>query len=887
MNIQLKSILPHLIAVGFFFLVSMVYFHPALSGYTIKSHDVKTYKGMSKEIIDYRKETGEEALWTNSMFGGMPANQISLEAKPWTRFVTKTLTLGLPHPINKIFLTMLSFYILLLSFKVDFKIAIVGAIGFALSSYFIIIIQAGHLTKSLAIAQMSWVLAGVVYSYRRQLYIGLGLFGIGMSLELVANHLQITYYLAMIVLFFALAELYRHIIEKKVKKFIITSFLLLGVGGLSVGTNLVNIWGTLEYGKYTTRGKSDLIKTGTNQTSGLDKDYITAWSYGTGETFSLMLPFVKGGGNQPLFMLHPEAVSEDRLSDRAEDLTPQTANQVLSQIPNETSYWGNQRFTSGNVYVGVILVYLFLLSLVFVKDKAKWFLFAVMILTIMLSWGKNMMWLTDFFLDYVPGYNKFRSPSMILVVAELIIPLLAILFLNDLFKNRDELVEKVKYFYFLTGGLILFLIVLMASPESFFNFFPNGQGNLTLDYIAQVKPELDVQQQMGIVQFYNTEYYPFLKGIRISIFQSDIARAIVFLVLSGAVLLAFIFNKINQIALSIILGILVVVDLWSIDVNYLNTVDYESDDRFWTEKLQSEIPYKIANGDEAIFNAELGQNSEALAEIDQKIKVAKEESVDGLTKLEIDAIRFGVLNKYTNFRVFSMSNPFNESRTSYFYKSLGGYHGAKLQRYQEIIDSCLSRNNMEVINMLNTKYFVEYRQGQGGEETMVQANPNALGNAWFVRNVKVVKNANEELASLKPESGFKAKDMAVVDTKYSNLINTKPTFDSSGYIRMSSYAPNKIIYDFEAKTDQMVVFSEIFYDLGWNAYIDDQPVDHFRTNYVLRGLNVPAGKHKVEFKYNLKSFKISKIVQPIAFILIVLVFVYGIYKKRQENAVEV
>lgn len=882
MKINIKPFLPHLLALVIFIGISMVFFHPSLSGYSLKAHDVTTYKGMSKELIDFRNETGEEALWTNSMFGGMPATQISVEGGGAITSFTRMLYLGLPHPINKLLLTMISFYILLLSFKVDFKLAIIGAIGFSLSSYFIIILQAGHMTKSLAIAEMSFVLAGVVYAYRNKMILGAGIFGLGLALEIAANHLQITYYLALIVLFFVLSELYRHIQNNQIKKFIITSLVLLGVMVLSVGTNAVNLWGTIEYGKYTTRGKSELKTEGKNQTTGLDKDYVTAWSYGTGETFSLLLPFVKGGGSVTLAELHPEAVSLDNLEAQSGELNPQSANQVISQIPNESSYWGNQGFTSGNVYVGAIFVYLFLLSLVFIKDKSKWFLLLIMIITIGLSWGKNMMWLSDLFLDYVPGYNKFRAPSMILVVAELIIPLLGMLFLNYLFKNKEEFKVKITWFYFVTGGLVLFLVVLASLPETFFNFFPSGQGELTLDYIEKVKPELNAQQQMGIVQFYNSEYYPFLKNVRISIFQSDIFRTLAFIILSGIVLLAFTFDKINKTVLTIILGLLILIDIWSVDVNYLNNIDYDNDGKFWVENNESQVPYSISAGDEQIFNAELGQNQMALAEIKQKIKDKNDEREDGLTKKEVDAIRFGVLNKYTNFRVYSLSNPYNESRTSYFYKSLGGYHGAKLKRYQELIDSCLRYNNVEVINMLNAKYVVEYRTDQNGrKQTMTQTNPQALGNAWLVNNVKIVANANEELDALKIENGFKARDIAVVDQKFKSLVKNDISIDPKGFIKMNSYAPNKITYTFSANSEQVAVFSEIFYDLGWKAFIDGKAVDHFRANYILRGLKIPAGDHKIEFRYELNSFKTSKIIQPIAFILILLILGFGIYKKGQ------
>lgn len=889
MNLQLKSFIPHFIAVGIFLAISIIFYYPALNGYSIKAHDVKTYKGMSKELIDYRAENGEEALWTNSMFGGMPGTQISVENKSWISYISYIITLNLPHPINKIFLTMISFYILMLSFKIDYRVGIIISIGFALSTYFIVIVQAGHLTKSYAIAQMAWVLAGVVYAYRRNLLFGAGLFGIGFSMELSGNHLQITYYLAIIVLFFILSELYKHIIENKIKKFIISSSVLLGVGILSLGINSTNLWGTLEYGKYTTRGKSELTNNKENKTSGLDRDYVTSWSYGTGETFSLILPYVKGGANLPLFMLHESSVSDEKLEHLGRNMNNQVKQQVFNQVRNETSYWGNQSFTSGNDYIGIVIVFLAFLTFFYVKDKVKWFLLGVIILSIMLAWGKNFMWLTNLFLDYVPGYNKFRTVSMILVIAELCIPILAALFLNYIIKNKNIINDNINKFYIGAGIFTLFLITLSITPETFFNFFPKGQGKLTLDYLQKIQPDMPSEQQAGVMAFYNGEYYPFLKKVRISIFQSNVYRGLAFLIISIIVLIAFIKDKINIYLLCTILGVIILADMWSIGTGYLNTKDYDNDSRFWVESDKEKIPYKTFSGDELIYQIESANNSKIKEEVERKISEAKEESIDGITPRQISAIKFGVLNKYTNFRVFSVSNPFNESRTSYYYKSLGGYHGAKLKRYQELIDTCLSRNNQKVMDMLNAKYIVQYQNDSKTREqnnTIAQQRPTALGNSWFVNKVEIVDNADKEIVALKEENGFNPKTIAIVDKRYKKLI---PNIDLTGIrdtlatIKMNSYAPNYITYSYNSKTDQIAVFSEIFYDLGWKAFIDGKPVEHFRTNYVLRGLYIPKGEHKIEFKYELTSYNVSQIIQPISFILLMIIFGTGVYKMRKNK----
>ena len=888
MNSTLKSFFPHFIALGIFLALSIAYFHPALDGYVLKSHDVKTYKGMSKELNDYRAENGEEALWTNSMFGGMPGTQISIRQNKTTFSLHNILQLGLPYPIGVVWLYLVGFYILLLSLKIDFKLAIIGAIAFGFSTYFFVIIQAGHVTKTFAIAYMAPTLAGVILAYRGRLLLGLSVFALFLALELLANHIQITYYFVIVILAVVVSEFIRFVKEKQVKQFIKISAMLLAVSVLPILTSLGNLWGTVEYGKYTTRGKSELTNDKANKTDGLDRDYATAWSYGTGETFSLMLPYVKGGGNLPLFMLHEDNVSDEKLESLSGKMNNQVKAQVFNQVKNETSYWGNQSFTSGNDYVGIIIVFLALLALFFVKDTIKWFLLGVIALSLMLAWGKNMMWLTNFFLDYVPGCNKFRTVSMILVIAELCFPILGILFLSYLIKNREEVNQNINRFYIGTGLFLLFLIVLVLSPETFFNFFPEGQGQLSLEYLQQVQPDMPFEQQNEVMAFYNNEYYPFLKDVRISIFQSNVYRGLAFFVLAAVVILGFIKDKLNTIVLSIVLALLILIDMWSINASYLNSNDYDNGSRFWVEANEGELPYEVFSGDENIYQLEVANHPEIEQEVMEKTNAAKDASIDGLSQREMAAIKFSVLNKHTNFRVFSVSNPFNESRTSFFYKSLGGYHGAKLKRYQELIDSCLSRNNQKVLDMLNAKYIVQYQNDPAtGEQngTMAQPRNTALGNAWFVNEVRIVGNADEEIVALKEENGFEPSDFAVVDKRYLATVGNGDlnNRDRSASISMTSYAPNHLVYTSNSTTSQVAIFSEIFYDLGWKAYIDGLPVDHFRANYVLRGLAIPAGEHTIEFKYSLTSYTAGTIVSPLAFIVIILLLGYSIVSYYKEK----
>lgn len=887
MNSHLKSFLPHLVAIGLFLIISIAYFYPALNGYVIKSHDVKTYKGMSKELIDYRAENGKEALWTNSMFGGMPGTQISVQQNKLTGKFRRFMQLWMPYPIGLVFLYLLGFYILMLCLKVDYKLAIIGAIAFGFSTYFFVIIQAGHITKSFTIAFMAPTLGGIILAYRGKLLLGLSVFALFLALELLSNHLQITYYFVFVVLAVVLSEMFRYIKEKQFPKFMKISLLLLGVSILPILTNIGNLWGTIEYGKYTTRGKSELTNDKANKTTGLDRDYVTAWSYGTGESFSLMLPYAKGGGNLPLFMLHESAVDDDKLDELSGDMPQHVKNQVYPQIKNETSYWGNQSFTSGNDYVGIIIVFLAFLALFYVKDNVKWFLLAVIALSLLLAWGKNMMWFTDFFLDYIPGYNKFRTVSMILVIAELCFPILAVLFLSYLVKNREEVNQNINKFFIASGVFLFFLLLLAVTPESFFNFFPKGQGKLTLEYLQQVQPDASPEQQMQTLSIFNGEYYPLLKNVRISIFQSNVYRGLAFFLIAAVVTLGFIKNKINLIALSSIIGILILVDMWSINARYVNSEDYE-DSRFWVEAHEGELPYDVFAGDEMIYQRESASNPVIAKEVEEKLAQAREESEDGLSPRKLAAIKYGVLNKYTNFRVFSVSNPFNESRTSFFYKSLGGYHGAKLKRYQELIDSCLSRNNQKVMDMLNAKYIVQYQNNPQTREqsnTLAQQRPTALGNVWFVEDVNLVENADEEIISLKEENGFDPANIAVVDKRYQSILGNVEQLsrDTNATITMESYAPNHLVYNSNSAKDQVAVFSEIFYDLGWQAYIDGKPAEHFRTNYVLRGLNVPAGEHQIEFKYSLQSYSTASIISPIAFIGILLLLAYGIFSYYKES----
>lgn len=892
MKFDIKKFIPHIIAVVLFLIVTMIYFNPALKGYILKTHDIKMYTGMSKEVVDYRNEFNEEPLWTNSMFGGMPATFVSVRYDSnLMGIVYKVITLNLPRPISIVWLYFIGFYILLLCLKIDPWLSIVGAFAFGFSSYFFIILEAGHMSKANALAFMAPTLAGFILTYRGQILKGVALTSLFFALELWANHFQITYYFMFVVLAYGASELVRFGLKSEWVEFGKRTGVVVIAISLAVLTNVANIWGTAEYTKYSTRGKSELTVNPSGQpdanedkTSGLDKSYILDWSYGTGETYTLLVSDAKGGASVPLGMLHPDNVDSKALQSIYDNLNiaPQYRQQITQDInQREYSYWGNQKLTSGPVYVGAIVLFLFVLALPYVDDKMKWFIVGVTILTIMLSWGKNFMPLSNFFLDYFPGYNKFRAVSMILVVAEFTIPLLGILFLQKLITNRKQVFENIKYFYIASGVVGGLLVLTYILPESFFHFFPAGQGQLTSDFLAQNYPDMPIDQQMSILTFYNDSYYPVVKAVHIDIFKEDVLRSLLFVALAGGLIYLFIIEKIKSAILIAGVGLLILIDMWGVDYRYLNnkpgaTSKYE----YWVEKEEGVLPFYASQGDYDILMNEIGDNEKLMQEISNKINKAKQANGGTLTPAEEQSIWFGVLSMNTDFRVFTTNNPFNESRTSFFHKSIGGYHGAKLKRYQELIEFHIGRNNQKVLDMLNTKYLIQtMTDPQTGQETSVSMPRNsALGNAWFVDQIKYVDNADQEILALADTAGFEPSSIAIVDKRFESLI--KPfSKDPNGSIELVEYKPNHLTYKFKASSDQLVIFSEIYYDLGWQAFIDGKPVGHFRADYVLRGLNVPAGEHTIEFKYELNSYKTGSMISMVSSVLVILLFGFMAYKE--------
>jgi len=781
---RFKKISPHLIVILLFVGISFAYFSPVIQGKMLDMPDIKHHKGMSKEVADFRAETGEEALWTNAMFSGMPAYQISTKSNNnLIQYVVKAISLGIPRPANLLFLYLLGFYLLLLSLKVDYRLSAVGAIAFAFSSYFFIIIMAGHMTKAVAIAYLPMVVAAVLYTYRGKMILGGVLTALSVALELYANHLQITYYLVLVLILIGVVQFIKDLKANNLTSFAKRSGVLVLAALLASGTAVTRLSTTMEYGTESTRGKSELTNNLDNKTSGLDKDYATSWSYGIAETFTLLIPNFYGGASQG-------ALTKDSETYQAIKRTP-NAKQLIKQLP---LYWGTQPFTSGPTYAGAIVMFLFIFGLLFVKSEMRVWILLATIMSIMLAWGKNFMPLTDLFLDYFPGYNKFRAVSMILVIAEFTIPLLGFVALNKFLTtdaSENEKKKPLQLAFYIVGGVSLIFALM---PTLFFDFVGGQDASL-----AKNGWPIDA-----------------LQADRAGLLSADAWRSFIFIALTFGVLWMFLKNKLSSKYVILIVGVLVLADMWTINKRYLN------DDSF-ARKSKVEIPYQATAADQQILR-----------------------------------------DKDPNFRVFNQSvSTFNDASTSYFHKSIGGYHGAKLKRYQELIENHIAKGNMAVLNMLNTKYFIT-------QKGKVQQNSAAMGNAWFVNKINAVANADVEISAL---NGFNPANIAIVDVRFSEqMIDGLDNIGTS--ITLTEYKPNYLKYNSSSTKQGIAIFSEIYYNKGWNAYVDGVLKPHFRANYVLRGMQIPAGNHVVEFKFEPAVYHVSERIALASSVVLLLLLAF-------------
>jgi hypothetical protein len=803
-----RDVLPHLIAILIFLALTAIYFAPVLfEGKAMAQHDILQFKGGAKEIQDYREATGEETLWTNSMFSGMPSYLINTRYPgDFSGVIHAILTFDMPAMAGNIFITLLCAYVLLVTLRLNTWLAVVGAIAFAFTSYNFIILEAGHNTKSLTIAYIPLVLAGMFYALRRNVWIGAAIFALGLTMNLHFNHLQMTYYMLLMVLVWVVVELV-YAIKNRIIGDLIKRGLVLAVAAiLAVGVNFGRLYTTAEYSKHSIRGKSELsvANSGDKTSSGLDRDYAFNWSYGVGETITLLIPdFYGGGSSTPL-----DKDSESYKAFTSMGMPPVQAEQIVEQgLP---TYWGPQPMTSGPVYVGAIVVFLFVLGLFIVNKPTRIWLLVATILSIVLAWGKNFEAFNYFMFDYFPGYNKFRAVSSALVIAQITIPLLGILALYRLIRDRD-LIKDLDKKLLISGGItagVCLLVWLFAGTASF---------------TGAVDQQLT---QAG---------YPMdaLRADRESMMRSDAFRSFAFIALALGVLYFYLKGKVSATMAIAGVGVLILVDLWSVNKRYLNDGDFE--------KRVVENHFQPTPADQLILQ-----------------------------------------DKDPNYRVLYLPNPFNDARTSYFHKSVGGYHGAKLRRYQDVIDRHIAQNNLEVLRMLNTRYVIT-----GDQQQPVQRVPGAFGNAWFVEKVQPVNSPDEEIDAL---ADFDASKTAVVDV--SKFKVPARQFNTEGStIELTEYQPNYLKYVANATQDGLVVFSEVYYEDGWQAYLDGKPVDHIRANYILRALPVPAGKHTIEFRFAPKSYEIGNTISLISSILLLVVIggaiFYSIRKKPEAEKVNV
>ena len=806
MKDNLKKFTPYFIALLTFVLISVAYFSPILEGKKIFQNDIKHFIGMAKEVNDFRAENNAEPYWTNAAFSGMPTYNLSTKYPNNFVKVLDDALRFLPRPADYLFLYLLSFFILLTVLKVEWKLAILGALAFGFSTYYIIILGVGHNAKAHAIAYMPLVLAGILLALQKKYLWGFVLTAVAMALEVNAGHPQMTYYLLFTVLILGIVYSIDAFKEKQLPAFIKSISVLIVAVILAIGVNAPSLLATKEYVNYSTRGKSELtIKPdGTDKeiVKGLSKDYITEYSYGISETFNLFIPRFMGGGNYENVGLDSNIYKF--LKDKTD---PRQAKEFAKYAP---LYWGQQPIVEAPAYIGAILLFLFVIALFLVKGKLKNWLVGAVIFSILLSWGKNFEIVTNLFIDYVPMYNKFRAVSSIQVIAELAIPLLAVLGLKEWFSKEisyDEKLNALKKSFYIVGGLALIFTLFGTSLFAFEGLRDESYDNLLPGLLDAIIAD------------------------RKAVFFSDSLRTLVFVVLSAGVLWLLLKDKMNKNAAIIALAVLILVDLISVDKRYVNNEDF--------------------------LNAREIDKPFIASEIDKEILK--------------DAAHYRV----ANFAV----DPMNDGSTSYFHNSIGGYHAAKLGRYQELFDFQISKNNIEVLNMLNTKYFIFEDSNQ---RLTAQQNPSNNGNAWFVNSIKIAKNTNEEITSL---DSLKTKTEAVIDAKFiSDNFVTEYANDSTATIELTKYKDNELTYKVNSSSNQFIVFSEIYYKDGWNAYIDGVLTPHLRVNYVLRGMEIPKGKHTVEFKFEPTIIKKGNTIALLsyAFLLIIPIVWFFIEKKKKN-----
>ena len=833
----LKKILPDLIAMVAFALISFAYFFPAdIEGRILFQHDTSAGTGAGQEAKVYKEETGKTTRWTNALFGGMPTYQISpsYDSGQPLKWTEKVYQLFLPEYVKLTFILMLGFYILLRAFGFSVWLSGLGGIIWAFSSYFFIIIAAGHIWKFITLAYIPPTIAGMVLAYRGKLLQGGLVFALFTALQIVSNHVQMTYYFLFVMLFMAIAFFVEAKRKGQLGQFAKATGVLVLAGLIGISVNLSNLYHTYTYSKETMRGKSELVQTGdaAKQTSsGLDRDYITQWSYGIGETLTFLVPNIKGGASVPL--------------SQSSTAMAKANPQYSSLYGSLTQYFGDQPMTSGPVYVGAFVLFLFFLGCFIVKGPMKWALVAATIFSIVLSWGKNFMPVTDFFIDYVPMYSSFRTVSSILVIAEFTIPLLAIFALKQWLTEREAL-KTYRNEYLLSLALTLGIALLIwLAPGIFTDFIPAQEAQM----LTQASEQGSIPKEMlGGIMANLTE-------MRQALVNADAWRSALVIIVGCMLLLAYSSGKLRK---ELTIGgvlLLCLADMWAVNKRYLY------DDQFVSSSIRT----------------------------DSFVKTATDEEI--------------LQDKTLDYRVLNFAgSTFNENQTSYWHKSIGGYHAAKLRRYQELIEHYIGSEMQEVyrqvaeaggemeqvdgsqfpvINMLNTRYFI-FPIGDKGETMPIQ-NPYAMGNAWFVSTVNYVANANEEMAAL---DSFNPTRTAVVNKDFQATLHdiTGAPVDSMAHLTLESYEPNHLRYTTSNKQDGVAVFSEIYYPDGWQVTIDGEKAELARANYVLRALYIPAGEHTVEMTFDPQSLHTTETMAYAGYGLLLLGVIALVWKKRKELA---
>ena len=801
------KIFPSVVAILIFSLASIIYFHPILKGHKLNQSDITQFRGMVKDINDFRSEENREPYWTGASFSGMPAYQISAYyPNDFVRSLDRLLRF-LPRPADYTFLYFLSFFVLMMALKVNWRLAILGSLAFGFSTYLIIIFGAGHNAKAHAIAYMPLVLAGFLWVFQRKFILGFIVTGLAMALEIYTNHIQMTYYLGFCLLILGIVEFVNAIKEKVVPLFIKQVAIIVAAVALGVGANAPRLMALKEYADHSTRGRSELTINldGSNKeiTKGLDKTYITQYSYAKLETFNLFIPRFMGGGTI-------EKLGED--SNFYQFIEEKAGKKAAADYSEQVlTYWGDQPIVEAPAYIGAVIFLLFFLGIFLVKGRLKQWLVAATVFSIILSWGRNFEVITNFFIDYVPLYNKFRAVSSIQVIAELCVPILGVLGLKAFFSaemSKEEKYQGLKKAVLAFGALI---IVGFALAHMFGTF----------------EGLRDAQQYSEIPGFLDA-----VIADRKAMLLSDTIRSLVLVLISGTSLWLFLKGKLKPVIVIVGLTLLILFDLISVNKKYVNADDFKTA---------------------------------------RKIKKP-------FTKSDADKI---ILQDKSHYRVANFAvDLMNDGSTSYYHNSIGGYHAAKLGRYQELFDFQIAKNNIQVFNMLNTKYFI-IPDDEG--KPKAQQNTEANGNVWFVDNLIPVKNANEEIQAL--DSLSTKEEAVILENDYKKMdIQFPMQQDTIATIALVDYKVTSLTYNSKTETAQFAVFSEIFYKEGWNAYIDGELVPHYRVNYVLRGMKIPAGIHNIEFKFEPKVIQQGKTVSLISYALLLLISVGWFFYDKKKIA---